>query len=126
MKSVETSNAFNYIATLLGMENGIDQVMNIMADFLFDCFKTPKYSEERQSIVSQLVLENLNRYIKTPITCKLLAKTDKLQTLFTSTQSHEDVFIPILSKSDNLKQLGYFYKILMQLWLYDDSSNTFE
>ena len=85
MKNVETNNAFSYVASLLGMDQGIDQIMNLIANFLFDCFRTQKFSDERQSIVSQLVLENLNRYIKTPITCKLLAKTEKLQTLFEST-----------------------------------------
>ena len=47
IKTIETDNAFEYIANLLGMEHGIHEVINLIADFLFDCFKTPRYSDEK-------------------------------------------------------------------------------
>lgn len=51
-RAVEAENALDYIGSLMGFaesgsESGLTEMINLIVTFLFDCFQTPKFNDEK-------------------------------------------------------------------------------
>ena len=77
--------------------------------------------EQRQILVSTS-LDVLATYTGSSQSCKLLGGTDIMRQLVKSGLSD----FPVLQEPNQMKQLGQFYRVLMNLWLQEDFLESFD
>ena len=117
----ETRDSYNAIANMMENTN-MNSIMSIFSEKILMNLIYCTHDEEEASRIINVTLEVFTFYTSTTSSCRLIGGTDVMQKLISDGSNN----FQILQRPSQIKQLGHFYKILLQLWLQDDYVHVFE
>lgn len=117
----ETRDSYNAIANM--MENvNMNSIMSIFAEKILMNLIYCSHDEEEATRIINVTLEVFTFYTGATSSCRLIGGTEIMQKLISDGHNNYQ----ILQHPSQVKQLGNFYRILLQLWLQDDYVHVFE
>lgn len=117
----ETQRSYNCIAQMLD-NSDMKSIMTIFAEKLMMNLVYSKYDEDDSKRIISITLDTLSFYSGSLSSCRMLANTEIMQQIIKNGISS----FKILEHPSQMKMLGQFFKILLQLWLNEDYVRVFE
>ena len=116
----ETQKSYNSLAQM--MENGdMRSIMTIFAEKMLMNLVYSKNNDNSKRIIN-ITLDTLSFYSGALSSCRMLANTEVMQQIIKGGLQNFE----ILQHVSQMKMLGQFYRIMLQLWLNDDYISVFE
>lgn len=117
----DAQKSYNSLANM--MDNmDMKSIMTIFAEKLMLNLVYSKQGEEESKRTIHISLDTLSFYSSSLSSCRMIANTEIMQQIIKNGISQ----FKILEHQSQMKMLGQFYKIMLQLWLNDDYVRTFE